>query len=129
MRFSVENRVPFLTLEMAEFLLSLPEDYLISDLGETKRIFRAAMRGIVPDAILDRRDKIGFVTPMEHWLVSGGASGLGKVLTTHSLSFLRMAELRSDFEALTRGRGKFTSEMWRAINYIHWAQMFHTEFG
>ena len=56
MRFSVESRVPFLTLDQADLLLSLPEQYLISQAGETKSVFRAAMRGIVPDAILDRRD-------------------------------------------------------------------------
>jgi len=60
MRFSVESRVPFLTTDMADLLLSLPESYLISPRGETKHVFRAAMRGIVPDEVLNRRDKIGF---------------------------------------------------------------------
>lgn len=68
MRFSIESRVPFLTTEMAEFLLSVPEPFLVSPQGETKSIFRAAMRGIVPDDILDRRDKIGFATPEKDWL-------------------------------------------------------------
>lgn len=63
MRWSIESRVPFLTTEIAEFLLSLPEEYLLSPQGETKHVFRAAMRGIVPDEILDRKDKIGFRTP------------------------------------------------------------------
>jgi asparagine synthase (glutamine-hydrolysing) len=63
MRFSVESRVPFLTLDMVNLLLSMPEEYLISQGGETKSVFRAAMRGVVPDDILDRKDKIGFGTP------------------------------------------------------------------
>mgnify|MGYP000698814821 CR=1 FL=1 len=63
MAFSVESRVPFLTIPMAELLLSLPEEYLISDDGVTKNIFRDAMRGIVPDEHLDRKDKVGFSTP------------------------------------------------------------------
>ncbi len=63
MRFSVESRVPFLTASLADFLLTLPEDYLISRTGATKHILRAAMRGIVPDDVLDRRDKIGLFTP------------------------------------------------------------------
>jgi len=44
MRFSVESRVPFLTLNMAELLLTLPEEYLVSFQGETKHIFRKAKR-------------------------------------------------------------------------------------
>lgn len=70
MRFSVESRVPFLTLEMVELALSLPESYLISAQGETKSVFRAAMRGIVPDDVLDHKDKIGFATPEQEWLMS-----------------------------------------------------------
>ena len=60
MAFSIKNRVPFLTLPMAEFLLSLPEHYLISATGETKAVLRAAMRSILPDTVLDRRYEIEF---------------------------------------------------------------------
>jgi len=63
MAFSIESRVPFLTLPLAEFLLSLPENYLVSDDGVTKHVFREAMRGIIPDSHLDRKDKIRFATP------------------------------------------------------------------
>ena len=40
MSHSIESRVPFLTIDMAEFLLSLPENFLLSDEGVTKYIFR-----------------------------------------------------------------------------------------
>ena len=48
MAFSIESRVPFLSLPLVNFLLSLPEEYLISNDGETKFIFRKAMKDIVP---------------------------------------------------------------------------------
>ena len=69
MHLSIEGRVPFLTIPLAELLFSLPEHYLIGNNGETKSVFRHAMRGIVPDPILDRRDKIGFATPERDWLM------------------------------------------------------------
>jgi asparagine synthase (glutamine-hydrolysing) len=62
MRFSVESRVPFLTTGIADLALSLPESYLLSSAGRTKNVLRSALRGIVPDAIVDRRDKTGFET-------------------------------------------------------------------
>lgn len=68
MRHSLESRVPFLTIEMAEFLFSLPEDYLLSKNGTTKHILREALRGIVPEEVLDRKDKIGFEPPEKDWL-------------------------------------------------------------
>ena len=68
MNWSIESRVPFLTTDLAEFALSLPENYLISSEGRTKNIFREAMKGIVPDLVLNRKDKIGFETPEDNWI-------------------------------------------------------------
>ena len=68
MAFSIKNRVPFLALPMAEFLLSLPEHYLISATGETKAVLRAAMRSILPDTVLDRRYEIEIEKPMGRYI-------------------------------------------------------------
>ncbi len=123
MRWSVESRVPFLTIEMAEFLLTLPEDYILSPKGETKRIFRAAMRGLVPDAILDRRDKIGFDTPEADWLRSSSVPVNNWFSAAEKLPFARPSHghtnvrqvLEAD-KAIASGSG-----VWRRINYARWA--------
>lgn len=60
MAHGVENRVPFLGQRFARTMLSLPDDYLVGSDGGTKLIFREAMRGVVPDVIIDRKDKKGF---------------------------------------------------------------------
>lgn len=67
MAWSIESRVPFLDYRLVEFLLTLPTEYKIRR-GRTKAVLRQALRGIVPDAILDRRDKVGFVTPQDVWM-------------------------------------------------------------
>jgi asparagine synthase (glutamine-hydrolysing) len=67
MAWSIESRLPFLDYRLVEFLLKLPTDYKIRR-GRTKAVLRQALRGIVPDAILDRRDKVGFITPQEVWM-------------------------------------------------------------
>jgi asparagine synthase (glutamine-hydrolysing) len=68
MVFSIENRVPFLTPRLAEFVFALPEEYLIANEGTSKSVFRAAMRGLTPDSILDRKIKIGFDPPYRAWI-------------------------------------------------------------
>ena len=68
MASSVENRVPFLTQRLAEFVFALPEEYLIANDGTSKSVFRAAMRGLTPDSILDRKIKIGFAPPYRAWI-------------------------------------------------------------
>ena len=120
MRFSVESRVPFLTPQLAEFLLTLPEEYLISAGGETKHIFRAAMRGIVPDAILDRRDKIGFATPEIDWLSSLGGQAREWIGEAEGIDFLKPARMLQEFDRILAGQVRFTWQAWRWINFCRW---------
>lgn len=67
MAWSREVRQPFLDHRLAEFVFSLPPQFKIGA-GCTKRILRQAMRGIVPDLILDRHDKLGYQAPLGSWL-------------------------------------------------------------
>lgn len=120
MRFSVESRVPFLTLDMVELLLSLPESYLISGRGETKSVFRAAMRGIVPDDVLDRRDKIGFATPEQEWLVSMADTVRGWLKEDLQLPFFNQREVLQAFDLIVAGKRPFSWQVWRWINFSRW---------
>lgn len=121
MRWSVESRVPFLTTEMAEFLLRLPESYLLGPDGETKRIFRAAMRGIVPDEILDRRDKIGFQTPEQEWLVDQQEEIDQWLSAADGLPFINAAESRREVERILKGETAFRTQAWALINFCRWS--------
>lgn len=120
MRWSIESRVPFLTIEMAEFLLSLPEDYLLSEDGQTKSIFRAAMRGIVPDSILDRRDKIGFQTPEQQWLLQIREQVIEWVRIAQDVPFLNIDEIMHELDLVFDGKKRFSQQVWRLINYCRW---------
>ena len=64
---SVEVKMPFIDHRIVNFLFSLP---LLSKLGEsfTKRIVRDAMKDIVPEPILTRRDKLGWNAPLHNCL-------------------------------------------------------------
>jgi asparagine synthase (glutamine-hydrolysing) len=67
MAWSIEARVPFLDYRLVEFLAGLPESFLVRG-GLTKLVLREGMKGVVPSSVLERRDKMGFVTPEERWL-------------------------------------------------------------
>lgn len=123
MRFSVESRVPFLTTDLADFLLSLPESYLISQQGETKSVFRAAMRGIVPDEILDRRDKIGFSTPEQAWLLSMADQIRSWLGVEIGVPFLNQKKMIQEFDLIVAGKKSFSWQIWRWINFIRWYQL------
>jgi asparagine synthase (glutamine-hydrolysing) len=120
MRWSIESRVPFLNIELVEFLLTLPSSYLISEFGETKRIFRAAMRGIVPDEILDRRDKIGFNTPEAKWMLKLCRQLKSKLDTINIHAMLKHDLVLKELDNVSNHRKFSYSQIWRLINFYLW---------
>jgi asparagine synthase (glutamine-hydrolysing) len=120
MRFSVESRVPFLTTRLVDFMLTQPEDYLVSPQGETKALLRAAMRGIVPDAVLDRRDKIGFATPEKAWMLGMAGTVRQWLGEDMGLPFLDQAAMCEQFDQIIAGKRPYTWQVWRWINFIRW---------
>jgi asparagine synthase (glutamine-hydrolysing) len=88
------------------------------------------MRGLVPDAILDRRDKIGFATPEQRWL-GELAPWVGSVLDgprARAIGALRHAALRAEWDAVRAGRRPFDFRVWRWLNLVRWADRFDVEF-
>ena len=135
MASSVESRVPFLTPELVTFLLSLPEAYLIDRHGTSKAVFRAAMREIVPDAILNRKDKIGFQTPEHKWLTSSN-SWVQAVLNSAvagSIPAFNLKEVKCEWQTILRRRanerpGVTDFRAWRWINLIQWTKEFNIRY-
>lgn len=120
MHFSIENRVPFLTTSFVDMALSLPEGYLISPHGETKHIFRDAMRGIVPDEILNRKDKIGFESPEKKWLFDIAHQVRGWLEETKDIPIFNHTPLVNMVEGVLSGKRPYTSVVWRVLNLIRW---------
>jgi asparagine synthase (glutamine-hydrolysing) len=65
MAHSIEARPPLLDHRVVEFAATVPARYRLRD-GTTKYLLKRAMRGILPDAIIDR-PKHGFAVPLARW--------------------------------------------------------------
>ena len=63
---SIESRVPFLDHELVEELFKMPIEYKIQN-GITKCVLREGLKDILPEKILKRYSKLGYVTPEEKW--------------------------------------------------------------
>jgi len=109
MAWSLESRLPFLDHRLIEWVVSLPVDVKLYG-GRTKALMRDALRDVVPDAILDRRDKMGFATAQEIWM----RGALGEEVATcfaaedfplHSL--VNQSELVRVFSDWRQGRRPF----------------------
>jgi asparagine synthase (glutamine-hydrolysing) len=66
--FGLEMRTPFLDRELVEFGARFPSRLKLEGIERTKRLFRVAMEGVLPDEINHRRDKLGLSIPLKNWL-------------------------------------------------------------
>jgi asparagine synthetase B (glutamine-hydrolysing) len=60
--FNITARAPFTDLRVVSYALDLDPTERVG-----KRHLREAVRGVVPDEIIDRRDKMGFPAPLVAW--------------------------------------------------------------
>jgi asparagine synthase (glutamine-hydrolysing) len=120
---SVEVRVPFLDIELAKYALRLPAEYKVQG-RQRKRVLRQALRGIVPDEVLDR-PKRGFGVPYGRWL----RKNLHEFMQTYAresravsdglLDGRRVAQLAEEHR---RGRRDHGFLLWKALQLAIWYQ-------
>lgn len=66
MAHSVEARMPFLDYRLISMMFSLPDEWKLRG-PWTKYVLRESMRGLMPELVRTRIDKMGFPTPVQHW--------------------------------------------------------------
>jgi asparagine synthase (glutamine-hydrolysing) len=123
MRWSIESRVPFLNSKLSELVLSFPEEYLLNGVGETKSVFREAMRGIVDDKILDRKDKIGFATPQKKWITMDFIEQNTILDGSKSIDFFNQGSLEKFLKSDINSSIRSMNLAWRVVNLVKWRRI------
>jgi len=121
-----EVRYPFLDSRVVEFILSIPWDRRSRN-GERKRILRAAMHGIVPEAIRSRRGKGDWTASTDRNLIALCRLDPPAPLENRSGRMARYLDLRAA-EGLVarylRGAGDLRWEVWFLIALDRWFERF-----
>ena len=119
MAHSLELRVPFLDKELFELARRIPASYRISN-GTTKYIFRQAMKGIIPDFILDR-PKLGFPVPLRHWLKGHrGDQLLEEIKASGVEEWFKIEEVEQLLTAHRNGEGDYSRHLWTIYIFALW---------
>jgi asparagine synthase (glutamine-hydrolysing) len=120
MSSGVEIRMPFMDYRLVNYCFSLP---LSSKLGGgfTKRILRDSMRGIVPQSILERKDKIGWNAPLHEWLQGRlGREILDQLSAMNQLDVKKSAMKLSKYIANKDSEFIDGQKLWAEIQPILW---------
>jgi asparagine synthase (glutamine-hydrolysing) len=127
MQFSVENRSPFLDYTLVEKVLASPASQKINH-GTSKYILREAMKGILPDPIRLRQDKVGFETPEHKWFREENFRAFIQELI-HSESFRSRPYFNAEkvqrlYSEHLQGKINIGQEIWKWINLELWCRRY-----
>jgi asparagine synthase (glutamine-hydrolysing) len=126
MGHSVEARVPFLDHRLVEFSIGIGDRHKIVG-GDTKLVLRSAMKGILPEKVRCRRDKLGFATPENEWfrgpLREMVLTGVEQTLALYP-RLLNAKGVRAHAADMLEGRRPVDFSLWRIISLGIWGRVF-----
>ena len=125
MAHSMESRLPFLDQELVEWILRLPASAIVSG-GWSRRIMREAMRGILPEAIRQRRRKIGFTTPEFRCFRQQRAAiqSLMRSPSFQSRPYWNADAVADAFRVACVGGSEESLFFWRTVNVELWLRVY-----
>jgi asparagine synthase (glutamine-hydrolysing) len=125
MASSIESRVPFLDDRLVEHVAAMPGRLKLRG-WTTKAVLRAAVRDLVPPAILARR-KMGFPVPVGRWLRGRFWPVVEELvlgLRARSRGFFNPHVLRQLADEHRGGRVRHDDRLWLLINLEIWLRIF-----
>lgn len=126
MAFSIEARLPFLDARLVDFSLRLPTRLKLRN-GRSKFVLREAMADVLPEAVRERTDKMGFVTPQDRWLRETLRPQLEDLFRTRAFEqrgYWDPARLRTAYRGYCEGRHELGPSVWRWVSLELWHQRF-----
>lgn len=124
MAHSIEARVPLLDHKLVEFAATIPAELQLHN-GQTKYLFKRALRGILPGEILDR-PKHGFAVPLGRWFRGQLGSVVRDLLlsdTCRRRGILNTAYIEQLIRRHEQGR-ELDFHLWTLISLELWCRTF-----
>jgi asparagine synthase (glutamine-hydrolysing) len=114
MGVSLEGRVPFLDHKFVEMAMSIPQSVKIKN-GNLKYILKKAVRGLIPDELIDRK-KQGFGVPVYEWFFDQ----LGQMAQQELNDFCKHTDYLDCTEVQRLMNGRNGPQAWFLLNFALW---------
>ena len=121
MAHSVEVRPPFLDYRLMEYAATLPGALKIKQ-GQGKYILKQAVRGLIPDEVIDR-PKEGFVLPIDQWLLNNLRDFVEDTLAPERLAMhglIRSDKVRAILDAHYSKTANHGPRIWNLLMFQRW---------
>lgn len=119
MAFGIESRVPFADdVELVNYIFSVEGNRKIKN-GISKHLLREATKQYIPQQIYNRKDKIGFESPIQKWLLPNKKQIIDTI--NHQLNFVNVDFLSSNFETLLKQKPDF---LLRLYSFSVWKKVY-----
>jgi asparagine synthase (glutamine-hydrolysing) len=125
MAASLEARTPLLDHKLIEFVGRIPASLKMKGL-ETKRLFKRAVRGLVPEEILNR-PKQGFGVPVQQWINGELRERMRGTLLeprTRQRGYTDARHVNRLLDEHERGRRDHATELWALFMLELWHRAF-----
>lgn len=123
MAHSLESRLPFLDHPLIEFMTTVPAIVKFEN-GDLKHLLKYAFADTLPQAILSRRDKMGFPVPLNHWFRGPLRDYINDTFSTmqaRNRPFVNAAAVKRNLEQA----GPYSRSTWALLSLEVWHQTFH----
>lgn len=124
MAFSVEARVPFLDHRLVEYIFSLKSEYILHN-GFTKYAYREAMKGVIPESVRCRKDKVGFHVD-EFNIVNSMKDDFKELLTSIDVGdkYFNRNYIIKKLDDCSLNKQNYDNVLWRILNALTWKNEF-----
>ncbi|MFC1606577.1 asparagine synthase (glutamine-hydrolyzing) [Candidatus Latescibacterota bacterium] len=123
MAHGLESRVPFLDHSIVEYAATIPSDIKFKD-GTMKHIFREVIGPIVPEEIVNRKDKMGFPTPLTEWITGDARDFIMDIFSSSSAQTRELVNNNQVLKVLEQ-EPKFGRKIWGLLSLELWQREFH----
>lgn len=123
MAVSIESRVPLLDRRIVDLVTTMPPPLKFQG-GQTKHILKKSIQGLVPDMILDRKDKMGFPVPLQEWMRGGVVRDFVAGVLLSRKSIQRGIFSENALRSMIDHQGVGGRQLWGALCLELWHQTF-----
>ena len=123
MAHGLESRVPLLDHKIIELVATIPADVKFKN-GALKHLLKSEYASVLPQEIINRRDKMGFPVPLKEWFgneLKTFVTDIFADLNKNNRPYINSKEVLKKFG----NESRFSRKAWGLLSLEIWHQQFH----